>query len=83
MFRSTIKLKIFLLKNKRACTTIREKRVHTFFKPQDLLDNLIISVFVDTDGEECASANFAFGGLTTINRQFNIRVNSAYILCYL
>jgi len=31
-------------------------------------------MFVDTDGEECASANFAFGGLTTINRQFNIRV---------
>jgi len=31
-------------------------------------------MFVDTDGEECVSANFAFGGLTTINRQFNIRV---------
>merc|ERR1712038_1456405 len=31
-------------------------------------------MFVDTDGEECASANFAFGGLTTISRQFNIRV---------
>jgi len=32
-------------------------------------------MFVDTDGEECASANFAFGGLTTISRQFNIRVS--------
>jgi len=31
-------------------------------------------MFVDTDGEQCASANFAFGGLTNINRQFNIRV---------
>jgi len=31
-------------------------------------------MFVDTDGEECVSANFAFGGLTTINRQFNIKV---------
>lgn len=31
-------------------------------------------MFVDTDGEECVSANFAFGGITTINRQFNIKV---------
>jgi len=31
-------------------------------------------MFVDTDGEECVSANFAFGGVTNINRQFNIRV---------
>jgi len=31
-------------------------------------------MFVDTDGEECVSANFAFGGVTTINRQFDIKV---------
>jgi hypothetical protein len=31
-------------------------------------------MFVDTDGTECVTANFAFGGTTTTNRQFNLKV---------
>jgi len=31
-------------------------------------------MFIDTDGTKCSTANFAFGGTTTISRQFNIRV---------